>query len=57
MRIGLLINNWRRIQGIAIRDAARMIGVSASTLSRIERGEDVDGASFRKIMIWIFEAI
>lgn len=56
MRIGNLINSWRRIQDIGIRDAAKMIGMSASTLSRIENGENFDAQTMAKILTWLFAA-
>jgi transcriptional regulator with XRE-family HTH domain len=55
MRIGILIQNWRRIQDIGIRDTAKMIGISHSTLSRVERGENTDSATLTKILKWILE--
>ena len=54
MRIGV-IENWRRIQGIGIRDTAKMIGVSPSTLSRVENGEKCDSETLSKILFWLLE--
>lgn len=56
MRIGNLINSWRRIQNIGIRDCAKLIGISPSTLSRIENGENFDAVTMSKVMVWIFQA-
>ena len=55
MNIGTVINNWRRIQGIGVREAAQQIGVSHGTVSRIERGEQIDGSTMMKLLRWLFE--
>ena len=39
--------------GDSIRDAAKQAGVSAATLSRVERGGVPDIESFRKICLWL----
>lgn len=55
MKIGEVINNWRRIQGIGVREAGIEIGISHGTVSRIERGEQIDAATMMKLMRWLFE--
>lgn len=55
MRIGDVINNWRRIQGIGVREAGEEIGISHGTVSRIERGEQIDAATMMKLIRWLFE--
>ena len=42
----------RRGLGLRLRAAAKEIGISAATLSRIERGEKPDIDNFVKICIW-----
>jgi DNA-binding XRE family transcriptional regulator len=38
---------------IGIREAAREIGVSHGTLSRIERGEAMEGTTLAKVLGWL----
>lgn len=37
---------------LTIRDVAGEMGVSPATLSRVERGEECDGATLAKILMW-----
>lgn len=53
MKIGNLIKSWRTIEQISLRDLAPEIGTSVATLSRVERGELMDGATLAKILIWM----
>lgn len=55
MMVGTMIRCWRRIEDIGIRDAARQIGVSHGTLSRIERGDQMDAYTMMKLLRWLFE--
>lgn len=54
MRLGNIIKGWRDSQRLGIRAVAKDIGVSHGTLSRIERGENVDGRTLIKVLIWLF---
>lgn len=60
MKLGELIRDWRALnelrggKGYGIRAVAKQIGISHGTLSRIERGEDMDGATMVKIIKWLF---
>jgi len=38
---------------ISLRNLAKEIGISASTLSRLETGENVDAQSLSKILIFL----
>lgn len=40
---------------IGVREAAKEIGVSHGTLSRIERGEAMDGNTLAKILLWLLK--
>ena len=55
MRLGALIRKWRTMSELTVRVAAPMIGISAATLSRIERGEPMDGATLAKVLRWMLE--
>ncbi len=55
-RISALIKAKRREEGIGLRDAAEASGVSASTLSRLERGAATslpDSATLTKVGEWL----
>src|SRR5258706_13939689 len=43
MNLGKIIKGWRESENLGIREAAKKVGVSAPTLSRIENGKPVDG--------------
>lgn len=51
--LGVCLRAWRQTHSIGIREAARQIGTSHSTLSRIERGEAVDGQTLWSILNWL----
>lgn len=52
MKLCEVLRFWRRMADRTIREAATEIGISAATLSRIERGEDCDGKTLAKIIRW-----
>ena len=49
---GMKTAHYRRVNKISLRDAAKEIGISAASLSRIERGRRPDIDSFVKIVMW-----
>lgn len=53
MILGEVLRKWRRATDIGVREAAANIGVSAATLSRIERGENMDGIVLAKVLVWL----
>jgi transcriptional regulator with XRE-family HTH domain len=53
MRLGEVLRKWRRAADIPVREAAELIGVSTATLSRIERGEAMDGTTLAKVLTWL----
>lgn len=55
MKIGEVIRCYRRIKDVGIRETAREVGVSHGTLSRIERGDQMDAYTMMKLMRWLFE--
>lgn len=57
MKLGQVIRRWRRNSDIGLRAAAREIGISHGTLSRIERGEEMDGQTLAKILRWLFSEV
>lgn len=53
MRLGEIIRKWRVVSEKGIREVAKEIGISHGTLSRIERGENMDGQALAKILCWL----
>lgn len=51
--LGVNLAQFRGSKGIGIREAAREIGISPTTLSRIESGNIPDLQTFKKICNWI----
>ena len=54
MKLGEVLRRWRRNSDIGLREASREIGISHGTLSRIERGEQMDAQTLAKILVWLF---
>lgn len=52
--IGKLLRLWRAVENIGLREAAKELGISPATLSRIENGKSVDAATFLKLIYWLF---
>lgn len=52
MRICEILRLWRKMADLGIREAAQEMGISPATLSRVERGGDVDGKTLAKILMW-----
>jgi transcriptional regulator with XRE-family HTH domain len=53
MRVGAVIRGWRERERYGIREASKMIGVSASTLSRVENGKAMRGKELIKLWDWL----
>lgn len=47
------IKLYRAKHELGIRELAKEIGISTSTISRIENGKDCDLESFSKLLIWL----
>jgi transcriptional regulator with XRE-family HTH domain len=54
--IGQLLRHWREAKSFGVREAARIIGVSHGTISRIERGLPIDSTTMLKLITWLFTA-
>lgn len=52
--ISQVVRFWREGKNIGVREAARIIGISHSTLSRIERGLKYDAETLIKVQRWLF---
>lgn len=53
MRLGYLIKKWRGAEKIGIREAARQIGTSHATLSRLENGLPCNSDTLASVIIWM----
>ena len=51
--LGVVLRAWRVSQRMGVREAAKAIGISHSTLSRVENGKPTDGRTLWQIMIWL----
>ena len=52
--IGKLLKLYMAVEGLSVRDTAKAIGVSASTISRITSGKSIDAATMLKLINWLF---
>jgi transcriptional regulator with XRE-family HTH domain len=53
MRLSKALKLMRGIENIGVREQARAIGISPSTLSRIERGMPADPVAVIKLVVWL----
>ena len=53
-QLGDLIRAWREKRDLTVRGAAPLFDVSPSTLSRIERGAQIDGLTVVKLITLLF---
>ena len=51
-KFGMHVSSHRRGLGLSLRDAAKELGFSAATLSRIERAEKPDIDTFVRVCQW-----
>lgn len=49
----VILRNARRARGVSVREAGSAIGVSASTVSRMENGEEFTSVSFVAVLTWL----
>jgi predicted transcriptional regulator len=52
-RLGDVLHKWRRMSELDLKAVAEEIGISVSTLSRLERGNTPDGDTLRKVWSWL----
>ena len=52
--IGKLLKLYRAANDFGVRDIAHQLDISASTVTRIEQGENVDQATMLKLITWLF---
>ncbi len=55
MKLGEILKGWREDRGLTLKEAASRMGVSLPTLSRIEHGEQMDGETLAKLLVWVLQ--
>lgn len=55
MILGEVIKRWREAEGLGVREFAVTIGVTHNTISRMERGENIDGETLAKVLTWLVQ--
>lgn len=53
MRIGTVIRRWRKMEERDVADVAKEIGVSSSTLTRLEGGQTPNGETLAAVLGWL----
>lgn len=53
MRLSWLLRVWRQKNRLTLRAAAKAIGLHPSTLARLERGEQMHGATLATVLVWL----
>lgn len=53
-QLGNVLRKWRLMRELGMREAAKEIGIGASTLCRIEGGKSADNDTLMTIMRWLF---
>lgn len=56
MRIGVVIRRWRKMEERELREVAEQIGISPSTLARLEKGETPNGDTLAAAVRWLLSA-
>ena len=54
-RLGRWLTTYRAIHGLGVRELAHRIGLSAATLSRLERGGGIEATTLIRLWLWILE--
>lgn len=54
-QLGIVLRKWRIHEERQMRDVAKEIGVSASTLCRLENEQNTDAPTLVKILKWLLD--
>ena len=54
-RFGRVLVVYRTMRQIGVREMAKEIGISAATISRIERGHAMDATTLIRVWQWLIE--
>lgn len=52
-RLGEMLRLWRTVRQMTLREVAPSIGISHSTLLRLEQGKPCDLPSWLKVQAWL----
>ena|SRR2546426_12841755 len=52
-RLGRLIADKRRREGLSLRDAAQLAGINHASFHRIEKGEPANGQNLSYLLAWL----
>ena len=55
MRLGKVLKSYRYFNGLSVRALAKNIGISYSSLNRIENGSECDSYILAKILVWLLK--
>lgn len=53
MNLSEVLRKWRLMKEFSLRDAAKLMGISAPTLIRFEQGRLPDAGTLAKILNWL----
>lgn len=53
MMLRKILVDYRNQHGISVREAAKVIGISAAALSRWENGRPISADNWKKILLWL----
>ena len=57
MRVGTVIKRWHGSTDFSMKEVAEQIGISTTTLTRIEAGKQIpDGATVVRLIQWLFQS-
>jgi transcriptional regulator with XRE-family HTH domain len=55
MRLGFILKEYCYQKRIGVREMAKIMGCSASTVSRFFNGEAIEGETLANLLIWILQ--
>ena len=53
MRLGRVLYRWRQVEDLDLRKASKQMGLTATTLMRIEHGRKPTSETLMKILNWL----
>lgn len=53
MKLGRVINKWRLMSELTLRQAAKQIGIPHCTLMRLEMGHSPRAETLREVLAWL----
>lgn len=57
MNLGHVLRKYRLMSELSVRSMAEVVGLNASTYSRLERGEIMDGDTLASVLRWLLERV